>query len=307
MVQNAERAPVSGKSRKQRTDAAIAAALAGDWKRAAAENRALLDENPRDVEAANRLGKALTELGQKKQAIDAYRAALAIDAANPIARKNLARLEDTKAPVKPARARRPDAAEGAKPATSLIEASDRAAEFSLQQPNHAALEKLEPGDAAQLEPNPRGVAVKSLTGELLGYVEPRAGLRLRRMIEGGNKYAVVVRTISDAGAVVHIRETYKHPSLVGQASFLQSPTARRRLFRAYTKSSVVRYDRDTEFDLEDDSEGPAADTWRPRASAASDDDDGPGFSEEPADIEDDEIELEEEEDTDGADEEEDEE
>jgi len=306
MVQRAERIPVTGKSRKQRIEAAIAAALAGDWKRAAAENRVLLDENPRDVEAANRWGKALTELGQKKQAIEAYRAALAIDAANPIARKNLARLEDTKAPARPARARHADPAEPARPATSLIEASDRAAEFTLQQTNDAALAKLEPGDPAQLEANPRGIAVKSLGGELLGYIEPRSGLRLRRMIEGGNTYAVVVRTITDQGAVVHIRETYKHPSLVGQASFLQSPTARRRVVRAYTKSSVVRYDRDTEFDLEDDAEGPAADTWRPRAATPTDEDDTPGFSEEPMEIDDDEIELTEEDEAEEAEEDEEE-
>jgi tetratricopeptide (TPR) repeat protein len=306
MVQNAERIPMTGRSRKHRTEAAIAAALAGDWKAAATENRSLLDESPRDVEAANRLGKALTELGQKKQAIEAYRAALAIDAANPIARKNLARLEDTKAPARPARARHADPTEPARPATSLIEASDRAAEFTLQQTNDAALAKLEPGDPAQLEANPRGIAVKSLGGELLGYIEPRSGLRLRRMIEGGNTYAVVVRTITDQGAVVHIRETYKHPSLVGQASFLQSPTARRRVVRPYTKSSVVRYDRDTEFDLEDDAEGPAADTWRPRAAVPADEDDTPGFSEEPMEIDDDEIELTEEDEAEEAEEDEEE-
>lgn len=306
MVQNAERVPVSGRSRKQRTDTAIAAALAGDWKRAAAENRALLDENPRDVEAANRLGKALTELGQKKLAIDAYRAALSIDAANPIARKNLARLEDAKTPSKPPRPRQISASGPAKPATSLIEASDRAAEFTLQQANRAGLEKLEPGDHAQLEPNPRGVAVKSLSGELLGYLEPRAGLRLRRMIEGGNTYAAVVRTISETGAMVHIRETYKHPSLVGQASFLQSPAARKRVIRPYTKNSVVRYDRDSEFDLEDESEGPAADNWRPRASAAaSDDEDGPTFSDDAVEADDDEIEVEDEDSADEPEEDED--
>ena len=293
MVQNAERTQVSSRTRKQRIDAAIAAAIAGDWKRAASENRALLDESPRDVEAANRLGKALTELGQKKQAIEAYRTALAIDSANPIARKNLTRLEDTKAPAKAAVSRRADSTDVAKPATSLIEASDRAAEFTLQQANAAAIEKLDPGVRAQLELNPRGVAVRSLGGELLGYIEPRAGLRLRRMIEGGNRYEAVVRTITDAGVVVHVRETYKHPSLVGQASFLQSPAARRRTFRAYTKNSVVRYDRDSEFDTEDESEGPAADTWRPRASAASDDDqdNSISLSDDVVDADDDEIEV----------------
>jgi tetratricopeptide (TPR) repeat protein len=297
MVQPAERVTVTApRSRKQRTEAAIQAALRGDWKRAADENRGLLKDDPRDVEAANRLGKALTELGQKKQAIEAYRQALAVDPANPIARKNIARLEEAKGgrAAKPKRTAEVPP-ELARPATSLIEASDRAAEFILQQPNWKELSKLEPGEPAQLEPNPRGVAVKAVSGELLGYVEPRAGLRLRRMIEGGNRYAVVIRSISkDAGAVVLIRETYKHPSMVGQASFLQAPSARRRVMRAYTKS-VVRYDRDLDFDVDaEESEEPLADAWRPRRAAAPDTDeegfDGARFDE-PADLADEELEV----------------
>jgi tetratricopeptide (TPR) repeat protein len=297
---NAERAHMVTvpRNRKQRIEAAISAALRGEWKRAAEENRTLLKEDPRDVEAANRLGKALTELGQKKQAIEAYRQALTIDPVNPIARKNLTRLEEARG-GRGARAKRPAELppELARPATSLIEASDRAAEFILQQPDWKELARHEAGDPAQLEPNSRGVAVMTVSGELLGYIEPRAGLRLRRMIEGGNRYAVVLRAIDkDRGAVVLIRETYKHPSLVGQASFLQSPSARRRVTRAYTKA-VVRYDRDADLDYEsEESDEPAADAWRPRRAAPAAEEEesfeASGFSDEPVDLADDDVEVE---------------
>ena len=50
--------------------------MAGDWKAAETANLAVLDSFPDDVEAANRLGKALTELGKPKQAIEAYQRAL---------------------------------------------------------------------------------------------------------------------------------------------------------------------------------------------------------------------------------------
>ena len=55
-----------GKARKKRDKAkeAIALALASRWQDAAVLNRELIDEFPRDVEAHNRLGKALSELGQ---------------------------------------------------------------------------------------------------------------------------------------------------------------------------------------------------------------------------------------------------
>ncbi|MQA01011.1 MAG: hypothetical protein GEU80_17130 [Dehalococcoidia bacterium] len=291
MVQNAEArpfAPLMGRNRKQRTDAAIAAALAGNWKAAAEENKGLLDDDSRDVEAANRLGKALTELGKTKQAVEAYRHALTVQPGNAIARKNLQRLETAKPAPK---ARRASAADGPRKTVTLLESSDRAAEFVLQRTDRAVLETLDAGDHVQVEADPRGAVVKTLDGRALGHIEPRAGLRLKRMIEGGNRYEVFVRTLTDDGsAVIHIRETYKHPSMVGQASFLPSPAQKRRVVRAYTKQSVVHRDRDDGFDTEDeDSEGPSADDWRPRGRAASGTDDDAlqdsGFSAE--DIDDD--------------------
>ena len=54
----------------------IRLAMAGDWKGAAAANSAIVEAFPEDVEAINRLGKALTELGQTKKAVEAYERAL---------------------------------------------------------------------------------------------------------------------------------------------------------------------------------------------------------------------------------------
>ena len=96
MIQTTD-AQASRGSRRQRTEAAIAHALARRWDEAAAENRALLEENASDVEAANRLGKALTELDDLAGAEEAYVAALAIDSANSIARKNLGRIQAARA------------------------------------------------------------------------------------------------------------------------------------------------------------------------------------------------------------------
>ncbi len=84
------------RSRKQRIDAAIAYALDRRWDLAATENRALLDEFPDDLEAANRLGKALTELGDLNGAVAAYQRSLVLDATNVIARRNLTRIEEMK-------------------------------------------------------------------------------------------------------------------------------------------------------------------------------------------------------------------
>ena len=54
-------------------------------------NRQLLELGP-DTDAYNRLGKALAELGRHDEALEAYEQALARDATNRIAERNVARL-----------------------------------------------------------------------------------------------------------------------------------------------------------------------------------------------------------------------
>lgn len=253
MVQPAQSAPPG---RKRRTEEAIHLAMAGDWKRAAAANEALLKDFDDDVETANRLGKAYTELGQPKKAIKAYERALEIDRYNSIARKNLDRLQqagDSKPKAKTGKSARPAASRSA--ATDLV-SSAKAAEFQLQQANPAEVSKLEAGDTAELQPNNRGVAITTAEGTVLGYIEPRAGLRLRRLIEGGNEYDVTIRSVDQhGGAIVFIRETRRDSSLAGEASFLAGVETRKKAPRAYTRRSAL-IDEDnpeiTDVDTEDD-------------------------------------------------------
>ncbi len=258
MVQPAHSAPPG---RKRRTEEAIRLAMAGDWKAAAAANEALLQDFDDDVEAANRLGKAYTELGKPKKAVKAYERALEIDQYNSIAHKNLERLQQAGASAPKAKAKSKGKAKSAKTttprsaATALV-SSAKAAEFHLQQANPVEVSQLEPGDTAELRPNNRGVAVTTEDGTVLGYIEPAAGLRLRRMIEGGNEYDVTIRSIDEhGGAVVFIRETHRDASLAKEASFLASAETRKKAPRAYTRrSALIEEDEPeiTDHDSEDD-------------------------------------------------------
>ncbi len=261
MVQRAETA--TPRRRKHLTDEALRLAVAGDWKGAAAANAAILEDFPGEVEAANRLGKAWTELGRPKKAIEAYQRALEIDAFNSIARKNLDRLEQASAAATPKAAKtkkkkagKQKTAASERSGTALV-ASATAAEFRLQQANPVEISKLEPGDAAELQANPRGVAILSEEGAILGYVEPKAGLRLKRMIEGGNRYDVTIRTVdADGNAVVFIRETHRDASLVGQASFLAAAETRSKAPRAYTRRSALVEEDEPDLGADDEDEDP---------------------------------------------------
>ena len=280
------------RSRKQRIDAAIAYALDRRWDLAAAENRSLLEEFPDDLEAANRLGKALTELGDLDGAAAAYQRSLELDSTNVIARRNLSRIEEMRGSAAKRRPAKRASTAGAAPTPavrphSLIEESGKSAEFELIEPSAQGLRRASAGEPAELVPTARGISVQTAGGVVLGRIETRAGLRLKRLIEGGNRYAAVIRRVSDTEGSIYVRETYRDPSLVDQPSFLPPATsARRRLTpRAYTKSSIVRYGGEgLDGDEIEDDEGEGG--WTPRPRRGEDDEfEDAGFSD--SDAEDD--------------------
>ena len=207
---------IESKARKKRDKAkeAISLALAGRWEEAAALNREIIDDYPRDVEAHNRLGKALSELGQYKGAKVAFGHTLEISPANSIARKNLRRLdqlsEDAPAPR-----------QGSKATLQLfIEERGKSGSISLtrlsQDGGHL---HMVPGDVVQLRVSGSGLAVESPEGVYLGEVEPRQGQRLARLMEGGNRYEAAVTSVQEDSLVIMIRETYQHSSQNGIVSF----------------------------------------------------------------------------------------
>src|SRR3979411_2704437 len=86
--------PTEDRLRQKRTksEQAITLAMKNRWDQAAQVNREILEMFPNEVDAYNRLGKALTELGRYGEARDAYAQAVRLDPLNGIASKNLQRL-----------------------------------------------------------------------------------------------------------------------------------------------------------------------------------------------------------------------
>jgi len=72
---------------------AIDAAVSGRWSQAEEINKQILEENPCDKEALNRLARASLELGKLSKAISNYKKVLKIDPYNNIAQKALQKLE----------------------------------------------------------------------------------------------------------------------------------------------------------------------------------------------------------------------
>ena len=202
---------------KERSREAIDLAMRGEWAEAAQINRAILDLSPTNVEAMNRLGKALVELGQSEQARDVFLSALVLHPSNPIALKNVARLraEAEGQGSRPAWAR----AQGARASGRFIAESTKSAEVVLLSAGAPAA--ASPGAPVTLGFRGAIVVVSDEFGGCLGLLPPSLSRRLSALMSGGNQYeGVVVSAGADGVVRVLLREAYQHPSQRAKASFL---------------------------------------------------------------------------------------
>jgi hypothetical protein len=233
--------------RRQLTEQAIQMARESRWEEAVAVNRELLTVPPRDPSTLNRLGKALSELGQYNEAKRAYSEALEQDPANNIARKNLERISsfgdeetiDGRHAVERIDPRLFIEETGKTGFTSLVDLGSR-----------EVIVRLSAGDQVYLTPEGSILYVTNAADERIGRVEPRLANRLIKFIRGGNKYAAGIADLSDSEVRLIIRETFQHPSQFGKVSFPAHGAGE--TIRAYTKESMVRRDVDDEEDYNDD-------------------------------------------------------
>jgi tetratricopeptide (TPR) repeat protein len=232
--------------KRQGSEQAIQLALESKWEEAASLNKAILESQPNDVDTWNRLGKSLLELGRYREAHDAYGKSLALDPVNSIAKRNLDRLtglQDAEAP-------RRDAV--AKVAQDLfIEEVGKSGSTVLRNTPREMLAALTAGDEVYLRPESDTLQIASVNGDVLGSVEPKLGLRLMRLIQGGNQYAAAVKSLSDSDVEVIIKETFRDPS----QTRLSFPATGTEGVRPYIKESLLRLTDDDDDDmLDDDSE-----------------------------------------------------
>src|SRR5512138_2774349 len=90
---------------KKLNDQAISLAMQNRWEEAVDVNQTILALTAKDVDALNRLGRALTELGRYREAREAYSRALQSDPLSSIAQKNLTRLSSLTVEAEQAAAR----------------------------------------------------------------------------------------------------------------------------------------------------------------------------------------------------------
>jgi hypothetical protein len=202
-------------------------AIAGEWDSAANINRQILETSPRDVEAMNRLGKALMELGNLDEALEVYRQALSLDSSNVIAQRNAGRLEQlisgkaADAPAATAAHRSGNAVQ----ASVFVEEVGKTYITDLIRPTvDAILTQLAPADEVELQVEDKNVAVYDQHGNRLGQLEPKITQRMIRLIESGNRFKGYVVALTGMTARIILREIYHEPESPYPVAFQRQAT-----------------------------------------------------------------------------------
>jgi tetratricopeptide (TPR) repeat protein len=229
--------------RQRLSKEAIALALQGKWEEAEAINRDIIERFPSDVEAYNRLGRALTELGDFDGAKEAYLKALELAPENAIAKKNLARLTSLSESMATlsSNPQKASTSKARAPRVALdlfITEIGKAGVVNLHNvASDEVLAKMGFGDHVHLEARRQRLIVTNEDGEYLGEVEARQGLRLIKLMRGGNRYDAAILNVEKDKVQVVIKEVYQHPSQVGRPSF---PVKATEHLRTRIKESLLR-------------------------------------------------------------------
>jgi len=194
---------------------AIALAIQGRREEAVVVNKSIIEKFPTDIGAYNRLGRALTELGKLGQAKKVYSKALELAPNNVIAAKNLARLASL-AKLKTALDSEPHKVA---PELFVTETGKTGVVNLCNLAPSEVLARMAIGDQSLLRVEGQRLLVEDKRGEYLGEVELEYGLRLIKLIKGGNRYAAAILRVGKDGVRVIIREEYQHPGQAGRPSF----------------------------------------------------------------------------------------
>lgn len=198
---------------------AIMAALSGSWEEALRLNQEIIDADPKNVEALNRIARAYFELGDLTKAKKYFDTALSVDPYNQIAAKFLKRIKTFSKGAKTQS--NPQSAFNPLSGDLFIQEPGKTKVVTLlkvAEPQKLSL--LSSGMIVNLIIKNHSIAITDQSEEYLGVLPDDLSHHLIRLIHGGNKYQALIKTIKTNSLSVLIREAYRCPRFRNQPSFL---------------------------------------------------------------------------------------
>lgn len=211
---------------------AIQAALNRDWKEAIRLNTAILKDNPKDVDALNRLGRAYFENGLKTKSLSTYEKVLHIDKYNHIAAKSIELLKTSRVTHNPAG----QPSVGSALPIFLEEPGVTKTVALIRPGDSKVVSRLRPGDPVVLSAREHCVSVNSLQNEYLGRLPDDLASRLRTFITDGNKYSAWIRSVDMPILKIFIKEISRTSKYRNSPSF---PLTEKLSYAAFTPPELV--------------------------------------------------------------------
>jgi|SRR3989344_2089264 len=203
---------------------AIDAALDCRWEEALKINKKIIKLEPQNVDALARLARVYMEMGRSNLAKKYYFEVVKIDPYNPIALKNL----------KIIKAFKPNGLSGIMHANGSVKLS---ASLFLQEPGKTKIVNLlrvaEPqklsqaycGMPAKMIIKNRKITIVDNSENYLGVLPDDINHYLLRLLRGGNKYDLFIKSIRVNALAVLIKETFRSKRFKNQPSFLENSDA----------------------------------------------------------------------------------
>ncbi len=203
-------------------DLAIQKALENNWQEAYNLNRKVLEENPNDVDTLNRLGFSLIKLCKFKKAKEIYKKVVLLDKTNPIAIKNLKKIEELTKQKLGKNSILNDMC--SKIQELFIEEAGKTKIVELKNiTDKKTLSLFQPGDKVYLIVKRSKIFVQANGKKYIGMLPDSVGMRLIPFMKGGNEYQAFIKSIDDKFAEVFIREIKQTRKFKNQPSFTYSP------------------------------------------------------------------------------------
>lgn len=199
-------------------DQAIHTALLGDWQQAITFNLQLLAETPHHIDTLNRLAFAYHASGETKLAKETYQKVLALDEQNPIALKNLKRLNGSTSLV---------GTNNHHLTTGFIEEHGKTKIVKLVNVAESKiLSSLQTGTQVMLSIKRSKIFTLDAQKQYIGMLPDDIAKRLIKFMEGGNLYEACIKSIANREVTIFIREVKRAEKFRDQPSFLPNITSK---------------------------------------------------------------------------------
>lgn len=197
---------------------AINAALSQNWEEAIRLNLAILEQDPDNLDAYNRLGFAYNQVGNAEKAKKMYESVLKRDQYNQIAQKNLLKLQN----------KHTSTGNGAtafiSPLMFLEEPGKTKIVLCVNPAPANIIASLSCGQEVKMKVKKHCIEIRDDENRYLGALPDDISFKLSRYMDGGNEYKAVIRSIAKNNLTVFIREISRGKHYTNQPSFTSSNT-----------------------------------------------------------------------------------